>query len=80
MPSMRVRIYASGYCNFEHIDDDGYMVLPEGATLNDVLSRLGIPRLFRRVLFTAVNYRQAKPDTRLEDGDVVSLLGALSGG
>ncbi len=77
---MRVKIYAAGYCNFEHLDDDGFMSLPEDATLNDVLGKLGIPRLFRRALFTAVNYQQAKPGTRLKDGDVVSLLGAVSGG
>ena len=77
---MRVKIYAAGYCNFEHIDDDGFMTLPEGATLNDVLSKLGIPRLLRRLLLTAVNYEQAKPGTRLKDGDVVSLLSAISGG
>ena len=75
-----MKIYAARYCNFEHIDDDGFMTLPEGATLNDVLSRLGIPRLFRRLLFAAVNYEQAKPGTQLKDGDVVSLLGAISGG
>ncbi len=77
---MRVKIYASGYCNFEHIDDDGFMTLPEGASVNDVLKRLGIPLLLRRFLFAAVNYNQAKPGTVLKDGDVVSLLGAMSGG
>ncbi len=56
------------------------MDLPEGATLNDVFAKLGIPRIIRRLPFAAVNYVQARPGTELADGDVVSLIGAVSGG
>jgi molybdopterin converting factor small subunit len=77
---MRVKIYAAGYCSFDYIEDDGFMDLPDGATLNDVFAKLGIPRLFRRLPFAAVNYVQAKPGTELVDGDVVTLIGAVSGG
>ena len=77
---MRVKVYASGYCNFDQIDDDGFMTLQEGASVNDVLKKLGIPALLRRLPLTAVNYEQVKLGTKLKDGDVVSLLGAISGG
>ncbi len=79
-PVMRVKVHAAGYCSFEHIGDDGFMDLPEGATLNDVFAKLGIPRIIRRLPFAAVNYVQARPGTELADGDVVSLIGAVSGG
>ncbi len=77
---MRVKIYAAGYCSFEHIEDGGFMELPDGATLNDVFAKLGIPRIVRRLPFAAVNYVQARPATELADGDVVTLIGAVSGG
>ncbi len=77
---MNVKVYASGYCNLEHIDDDGFMNLPEGASLNDVYKRLGIPLLFRKVLFASVNYEHAKLGTRLKDGDTVSLVAPMAGG
>jgi molybdopterin converting factor small subunit len=77
---MKVRIYASGYCRFDHIDDDSCMDLPEGACLNDVFKKLGIRLLYPRSFFAAVNYEQARGSTKLKDGDVVSLLGAISGG
>ncbi|MBW2244810.1 MAG: MoaD/ThiS family protein [Deltaproteobacteria bacterium] len=77
---MKVRVYAAGFCSFEHIDEEGFMNLPADASLNDVYKRLRIPLLLRKVVFAAVNYEQAKLATKLEDGDVVSLLGPLSGG
>ena len=42
---MNVRVYASGFCNLEHINEDGIMRLPDGATLNDVYKKLRIPFL-----------------------------------
>lgn len=77
---MNVKIYSSGIGSFEHIDEDGFMSLPEGASLNDVYKRLRIPFLFRKVLFAAVNYKHAKLNTKLKDGDVVSLLSPRAGG
>ncbi len=77
---MKIKVYASGFCSFEHIDDDGFMSLPEGASLNDVYKKLRIPFLLRKVLFAAVNYEQVKLSTKLKDGDVVSLISARAGG
>ena len=77
---MNVKVYASGFCSFEHIDEDGFMSLPEGASLNDVYKKLRIPYLLRKVLFAAVNYEHVKLNTKLKDGDVVSLLSSRAGG
>ena len=77
---MDVKVYASGFCSFEHIDEDGIMSLPEGASLNDVYKRLGIPFPLRKILFASVNYEHVKLNTKLKDGDVVSLLAPLAGG
>ncbi|MBW2421766.1 MAG: MoaD/ThiS family protein [Deltaproteobacteria bacterium] len=77
---MNVKVYTSGIGSGEHIDEDGFMSLPEGASLNDVYKRLRIPFLFRKVLFAAVNYEHVRLNTKLEDGDVVSLLAPRAGG
>ncbi len=79
-PVMSVKVYASGFCSFEHIDREGFMTLPEVACRNDVYKRLRVPFLLRKVLFASVNYEHVKLNTRLQDGDVVSLIGPMSGG
>jgi molybdopterin converting factor small subunit len=77
---MKVKVYAPAFCSFKHIDEDGNMVLPDGASLNDVYKKLRVPLPFRKLLFSAVNYRRVKLSTKLKDGDVVSFLAPLSGG
>jgi molybdopterin converting factor small subunit len=77
---MRIRVYAASFCSFENIDRDGYMVLPDGAVLDDVYKRLQVPWLYRRIVFATVNYKKVSLKTRLQDGDVVSFLSALGGG
>ena len=77
---MRIRVYAASFCSFEHIDKDGYMELPEGAVLEDVYERLGVPRLMRRIVFATVNYKKVGRKTSLQEGDVVSFFSALGGG
>ena len=77
---MRIRVYAAAFCSFENIDRDGYMVLPDGAVLDDVYKRLQVPWLYRRIVFATVNYKKVSMKTRLQDGDVVSFLSALGGG
>jgi 3'-phosphoadenosine 5'-phosphosulfate sulfotransferase (PAPS reductase)/FAD synthetase len=34
--TMKVKVNAPAFCSFKHIDENGYITLPEGATLNDV--------------------------------------------
>lgn len=77
---MKIRVYAASFCSFEDIDEDGTMVLPDGAVLNDVYKRLKVPWFFRRIVFATVNYKRVSPETRLKDGDVVSFFSALKGG
>jgi molybdopterin converting factor small subunit len=77
---MKIRVFAASFCSFESIDEDGYMVLPDGAVLDDVYKRLQVPWLCRRIVFATVNYKKVGLKTRLKDGDVVSFLSALGGG
>ena len=77
---MRVKVYAPAFCSLRHIDDSGYMTLPDDATLHDVYKRLRVPRPFRRLLLSAINHQQARPNAKLKDGDVVTFLAPVSGG
>ena len=77
---MKIRVYAASFCSFEDIDEDGYMVLPDGAVLDDVYQKLKVPWLFRKIVFATVNYKRVGLKTKLEDGDVVSFFSALGGG
>jgi molybdopterin converting factor small subunit len=77
---MKIRVYAASFCSFDDIDEDGCMVLPEGALLEDLYKKLDVPWLFRRVVFATVNYKKVGLKTRLQDGDVVSFFSALGGG
>ena len=78
--ALKVKVYAPAFCSFKHIDENGYMTLPDEAKLNDVYKKLRVPLPFRKLLFSAVNYRRSKLSARLKDGDVVSFLVPLSGG
>ena len=77
---MKIRVYAASFCSFEDIDEDGYMVLPDGAVLDDMYQKLKVPWLFRKIVFATVNYKRVRLKTKLEDGDVVSFFSALGGG
>jgi molybdopterin converting factor small subunit len=77
---MKVKVNAPAFCSFKHIDENGYIILPEGATLNDVYKKLRVPLLMRKILFSAVNYERVKLRTKLKDGDVVSFVTLISGG
>lgn len=77
---MKIRVYAASFCSFEDIDKEGYVLLPEGAVLDDVYKRLKVPWLYRRIVFATVNYKKVGLKTRLQDGDVVSFFSALGGG
>ncbi len=77
---MKVKVNAPAFCSFKHIDENGYITLPEGATLNDVYKKLHVPLLMRKILFSAVNYERVKLRTKLKDGDVVSFVTLISGG
>ena len=77
---MKIRVYAASFCSFENIDEDGHIMMPNGAVLEDLYKRLQVPWLVRRIVFATVNYKRVGLKTKLQDGDVVSFFSALGGG
>jgi molybdopterin converting factor small subunit len=52
--------------------------VPEGASVHQVIERLGIPPEFERVML--VNGREAEPDQALRPDDVGTVFPPLAGG
>lgn len=77
---MRIRVYAPPFGDYAPLDEDGFVELPEGSTLDALLRLLRVP--FRRgaVMFCMVNHERARLGRILEDGDTVSFLALVSGG
>ena len=77
---MRIRVYAPRFADHSRIDDDGFVELSAGASLDDLLKTLKIP--FRRgaALLCTVNYARVPRTTILTDGDTVGFFMLVSGG
>ncbi len=77
---IKVKVYAPGFVNHENIDERGYILLEEGASLNDLYNKIKLPLPLRLNFFCSVNYDHARWNTKLKEGDVVSFLFPLTGG
>ena len=77
---MKVRVFAPSFLDLSALDDDGYLTLGEGATVNTLYKKMRIPLPLRPLVFCAINYKQAKLTHKLKDGDTVSVLAVISGG
>ncbi len=77
---IKVKVYAPSFIHNEIPDEDGWVVLQEGASIYDLYKKLKIPLPLRLNFLFSVNYEQAHWDTKLKDGDVISFLFPVSGG
>ncbi len=77
---VEVRLFAtfSAYLPPGSTADAAMIEVPEGATVADVATGLGIPPTLSRV--TLVNGEDTGPDRRLAADDVVALFPPLAGG
>lgn len=77
---MKVKVYPGPLCEGSALDEDGFMELPEGATVADVLKGISCPLPVKMLRLYAVNYKKASLSTKLNDGDIISVLAPLAGG
>jgi molybdopterin converting factor small subunit len=77
---VEVRLFAtlSSYRPDDAMGDEAVLEVPEGTTVGEVIHALKIPPGFD--CLRVVNGRDALPDQRLADGDVLSLFPPLAGG
>ncbi len=77
---LRIRVFMPLARDGARVDEDGFVEVPEGSTLGDLLRLLRVP--FRRgaVLLTMVNYERSPLSRTLAEGDTVSFLSPVAGG
>lgn len=77
---VEVRLFATlaRYLPADHRTGAAIVDLPEGSTVADVASTLGIPADLSRIVL--VNDQETDDDRRLHGGDVVTLFPPLAGG
>ena len=77
---VEVRLFATlaSYLPPGAAGDRAVLTAPEGATVSDIARALCIPEVLPRL--TVVNWRDASPDQRLVEGDVVTMFPPLVGG
>jgi molybdopterin converting factor small subunit len=77
---MRIKVFAPSFLNLSALDAEGYITLNEGATVGTLYKKLKVPLALRPFMISSVNYKSAKMNQELRDGDTVSFLTPLSGG
>lgn len=77
---MRVRVYPPPFGDGSIIDEKGFVTLPEGTTLGQLLKMLKVPFRAGMVRLCMVNYERARLSAVLQDGDTVSFLLLVPGG
>lgn len=78
--TIKVKVYAPGFINHNLIDQNGYIDMSENDSIRVLYQQLKIPPPLRPFVTCSVNYEQAKLNTKLKDGDVVTFLFPISGG
>jgi molybdopterin converting factor small subunit len=77
---LKVKVYAPSFCDLSAVDEEGYMSLKEGSTVNALYKKLKVPLALRPFMICSVNYEPAEWTQKLKDGDTVSMLTPVSGG
>lgn len=77
---MKIKVYPGPFCKAEVLDKDGFMEIEEGAKVSDVIKRLECSLYVKIFGLYLVNYKKAKPSTKLKEGDIISIIAPLAGG
>ena len=77
---VKVKVYAGPFFNLSAMDEDGYISLKAGSTINDLYKKLKVQFPIRPLMKSFVNYKPVKRKSELKEGDIVSLLTIVSGG
>jgi len=77
---MKIRVYPGPFSHTDALDEDGFMDIEEGAEVGDVIKRLRYSFPIRVLGLYMVNYKKAKLNTKLKDGDIISIITPIAGG
>jgi len=77
---MRIIVKAPAFLDLNCVDENGFVFLKDGSTLNDLYKSLKVKPLWRPFVLSTVNYERVALNTKLKEGDVVSFLALIWGG
>lgn len=77
---MRIKVFTPLGMKVRHVDERGWTELDEGATLRDLIRRIGIPLPVAKALLVSLNGQKKPLDTPLKNGDVVGFFSLIAGG
>lgn len=77
---MRIKVYPPPGFKSDKINERGWMELPEGSTLGDVVRMIRVPRILAKLLIVSVNGVKSDFDTVLNNGDSVGFFSLIAGG
>ena len=77
---MRVKIIPPHGCDRSALDERGWAVLPEGATLRDALRVVHCSPLKAKLLLASINGERRPLSAVLSDGDVIGFFMLATGG
>lgn len=78
--SIKVKVFIPSFIKHDALDGDGMVTLEAGATLAELCRVVKVPLPLRLSFLYAVNYEQAKWNSKLQDGDTVTFFFPISGG
>jgi molybdopterin converting factor small subunit len=77
---IKVKVYSGPLALTDIVDENGYALVDEDTTVGGLLKALGCPKLVALAGLYTLNHRRTRMDTKLSDGDVLSILAPPSGG
>lgn len=77
---MKVKVFPPHGSDFSRLDERGWLELPEGSTVEDVLQAVRCSRLKAKLLLCSLNGERVSLRTKLKDGDVIGFFSPVSGG
>lgn len=77
---IRVRVTPPPFFDRRGLDERGWIELPDGSTLRDVLKAVRMPAPMAKLMRASVNGAIAPFDTELHDRDTVGFISMVSGG
>ncbi len=77
---IKIQVYPGPLCNADTLAEDGLIQVEEGTTVGDLLRQIGCPRTVERAGLFTLNHKRTKTHRKLNDGDVLSVIGPVAGG
>lgn len=77
---MKIKVFPPPGCSRECLDERGWMYMPEGSTVSDVLRAIHCNKAKAKLLLCSLNGERTKFSAQLKDGDVIGFFFPVAGG